>query len=113
MAVSRPTTTDLFAIDVLGGQWVKEGQLLLPYLEPITPDAFVVYTIKKAPFGSIEFSRHLVTIIEGEYTCNCKAYQFLRNRADFTDKHIAAVCKAAQLDSEPAAIYQEWKKHNG
>jgi hypothetical protein len=110
--ISRPTTTALFAIDIFGGQWVKDGQLLMPFNDPITPDAFVIYTIKKAAYGSIEFTRHVVTIIEGEYTCNCKAYQFLRNRSDFTDKHIAAVLEAGQLQPEPAAIYQQWKKHN-
>lgn len=105
------STTALFAIDILGGQWTKKGQLLLPFLDPITPDAFVVYTIKKAPFGSIDFSRHVVTIVEGEYLCNCKAYQFSRNRS--TDKHIIAVLEAVGLLPEPATIYHEWKKHNG
>jgi hypothetical protein len=112
MVTTPALTNALFALEVFGAQWVNGNQLLMVYTDPIVSDAFVIYTIKKAAYGSIDFTRHVVTIIEGEYTCNCEAYRYRRHLPDFTDKHIAAALAANELQPEPAAIYQQWKKYN-
>lgn len=105
-------TNALFALELFGGQWHRDGHLLFPWQDPILANTFIVYTLKKATYGDMIFSRHVVTLVKGEYTCNCEAFKYRRNRDDFFDKHIKAVVEAKTLPPEPEHLYKEWQKYN-